>query len=160
MHLRLGPGQSKMKMIEILKFDAWSGQRQSNAIHKHQPESNFSARQLFKFPAWAGTVENENEKNLEIRCMNHSEMEQRLPAPLTSINLDWTFPPGHWIRFSSYRCRPGRDLIKQWKRWRGINHSYMIWWSKGQTIGYSNTWFGGQKSAVSRELNDSHVLIL
>ena len=42
-----------------------------NAVHKHpQPRSNLSARPLFKYPDWAGTVENENNKNLEIRCMS------------------------------------------------------------------------------------------
>ena len=59
-----------------------------NAVHKHQPGSNLSARPLFKYPGWAGTVENENEKNLEIRCMKHAEIGQRLPTPLTSINQD------------------------------------------------------------------------
>ena len=41
-----------------------------NAVHEHQPGSNLSARPLFKYPGWAGIVENENKENLEIRCMS------------------------------------------------------------------------------------------
>ena len=116
-----------------LKFDAWSGQRQSNdcqcrswastrieSFHQAVVQVSGLGRDSRKWK-WEKSWNSMHE---------HAEIGQRLPTPLTSINQDSIIPPGHWIQFSSYRCRPGRDLIKQWKWWRGKNHSCMIWWWK------------------------------